>query len=37
VQPIATVDGVALPSVPGPITDRLAAAFAKLVVENLGP
>jgi branched-chain amino acid aminotransferase len=37
VQPIATVDGVALPAVPGPITERLAAAFAQLVISNLDP
>ena len=37
VQPIATVDGVALPSVPGPATERLAAGFAKLVARNLDP
>ena len=37
VQPIASVDGVPLPSVPGAITERLAAAFAKLVTSNLDP
>jgi branched-chain amino acid aminotransferase len=37
VQPIATVDGVPLPAVPGPITERLAAGFAKLVAGNLDP
>jgi branched-chain amino acid aminotransferase len=37
VQPIATVDGVALPSAPGPITKRLAAAFADLVARDPDP
>jgi len=37
VQPIATVEGHSLPSVPGPVTQRLAAAFAKLVASNVDP
>jgi branched-chain amino acid aminotransferase len=37
VQPIATVDGVPLPAVPGPITERLAAGFAKLAAANIDP
>lgn len=37
VQPIATVDGVALPISPGPVTQRLAQGFADLVARNLDP
>ena len=37
VQPIATVDGHALPASPGPATERLAAGFAKLVASNVDP
>ena len=37
VQPIATVDGLALPAVPGPITTRLAAAFTELTGRDLDP
>ena len=37
VQPIATVDGVALPRSPGPITTRLAAAFTDLTARDLDP
>jgi branched-chain amino acid aminotransferase len=37
VQPIATVDGVSLPTVSGPTTQRLAAGFAALVDRDLDP
>ncbi|GIU86859.1 MAG: 4-amino-4-deoxychorismate lyase [Acidimicrobiia bacterium] len=37
VQPIAHVDGVALPAAPGPVATRLAAAFAQLVARDLDP
>jgi branched-chain amino acid aminotransferase len=37
VHPIAHVDGVALPRVPGPVTQRLADAFADLVARDLDP
>jgi len=37
VQPISTVDGVALPIVSGPVTQRLAAGFADLVDRDLDP
>ncbi len=41
VQPIAHVDGAAVPAVgpasPGPITVRLAAAFADLVARTSDP
>ena len=37
VQPIATVDGVALPAAPGPITARLAAAFTELASRTDDP
>jgi branched-chain amino acid aminotransferase len=37
VQPVATVDGVALPQCPGPITSRLAAAFTALTKRDLDP
>ena len=36
-QPIALVDGGALPDPPGPITSKLAAAFADLVARDLDP
>jgi branched-chain amino acid aminotransferase len=37
VQPIASVDGVALPIAPGPITTRLADAFTALTKRDLNP
>jgi branched-chain amino acid aminotransferase len=37
VQPIATVDGVALPAAPGPTTTRLAEAFSALTKRDLDP
>jgi branched-chain amino acid aminotransferase len=37
VQPIAHVDGVALPAAPGPLSTRLATAFGKLVARNPDP
>lgn len=37
VQAIARVDGVALPTAPGPVTSRLAAAFTDLVARNVDP
>jgi branched-chain amino acid aminotransferase len=37
VQPIAHIDGHALPAVDGPISRRLAAAFRNLIAENLDP
>jgi len=37
VQPIATVDGVALPLTPGPVTTRLATAFTELTKRDLDP
>jgi branched-chain amino acid aminotransferase len=37
VQPIASVDGAALPASPGPITTRLAAAFTALTATDLDP
>jgi branched-chain amino acid aminotransferase len=37
VQPIATVDGHALPAAPGPVTEKLAAAFTDLVGRDLDP
>jgi len=37
VQPIAHVDGVAMPAAPGPVTARLAEAFRDLVAHNLDP
>jgi branched-chain amino acid aminotransferase len=37
VQPIATVDGVALLVAPGPVTTALADAFTKLTVRNVDP
>ncbi len=36
-QPIASVDGAALPAAPGPITARLAAAFTDLTNRDLDP
>jgi branched-chain amino acid aminotransferase len=37
VQPIAHVDGVPLPSVGGPVSERLAHAFRDLVARDLNP
>ncbi len=37
VQPISVVDGVALPSVPGPLTKAAGEAFADLVRRHLDP
>jgi branched-chain amino acid aminotransferase len=37
VQPVAAVDGVALPSCPGPLTAAAAAAFAAVVTRSLDP
>ena len=37
VQPIAHVDGVALPAAPGPVATALAAAFRALVARDLDP
>src|SRR4051794_40892187 len=37
VQPIAAVDDRALPAVPGPVTARLATAFAELLARDLDP
>ena len=37
VQAIAHVDGIALPTAPGPVTSRLAAAFTALVARNIDP
>ncbi len=37
VQPIATVDGVALPSAPGPVTKAVMTAFADLLARDLDP
>ena len=37
VQPIAKVDGVALPACPGPATQRLAAGFTDLTRRDLDP
>jgi branched-chain amino acid aminotransferase len=36
-QPIASVDGIALPAAPGPITSRLAIAFTELTERDLDP
>jgi branched-chain amino acid aminotransferase len=36
-QPIASVDGVALPAAPGPATKRLAAAFTDLTNREMDP
>jgi branched-chain amino acid aminotransferase len=37
VQPIDRIDARPLPQVPGPLTQKAAAAFAALVAENLDP
>jgi branched-chain amino acid aminotransferase len=37
VQPIAAVDGNALPAAPGPVTERLAAAFTDLIARSPDP
>jgi branched-chain amino acid aminotransferase len=37
VQPIARVDGTALPAVCGPVSSRLASAFSELVARDLDP
>jgi len=37
VQAISHVDGHALPSAPGPVTERLAAAFVDLLARDLDP
>jgi branched-chain amino acid aminotransferase len=37
VQPIAHVDGVALPAAPGPVSTKLAAAFKDLVARSPDP
>ncbi len=37
VQPIATVDGHALPRAPGPVTEKLAALFTHLTSRDLDP
>ena len=37
VQPIETVNGTALPQAPGPITSRLAEAFADLAKRDTDP
>jgi len=37
VQPVAAVDGDALPAAPGPVTELLTTAFATLVRTNLDP
>jgi branched-chain amino acid aminotransferase len=37
VQPVAAVDGVALPPCPGPLTRAAAAAFAALVARSVDP
>jgi branched-chain amino acid aminotransferase len=37
VQPISEVDGRRLPAAPGPITAKLADAFASLVAQDLDP
>lgn len=37
VQAISHVDGHALPAAPGPVTERLAAAFVDLVARDLDP
>jgi branched-chain amino acid aminotransferase len=36
-QPIARVDGTPLPAAPGPITERLAAAFTELTCREMDP
>jgi branched-chain amino acid aminotransferase len=37
VQPIATIDGRPLRDVPGPVTEKLAAAFSALVARDTDP
>jgi branched-chain amino acid aminotransferase len=37
VQPVAAVDGVALPPCPGPLTRAAAGAFAELVARSVDP
>jgi branched-chain amino acid aminotransferase len=37
IQPIATVDGVALAAAPGSITERLAAEFTELTSQDVDP
>ena len=37
VQPIASIDGRALPSCPGPLTQAATAAFSALVARGLDP
>jgi branched-chain amino acid aminotransferase len=37
VQPVRSVDDVALPHCPGPLTEHAASAFADLVGQNLDP
>jgi branched-chain amino acid aminotransferase len=37
VQPIAHVDGVALPAAPGPVSTQLAAEFKELVTREHDP
>jgi branched-chain amino acid aminotransferase len=37
VQPIATIDGRHLPAAPGPVAERLAAAYADLVARDRDP
>jgi branched-chain amino acid aminotransferase len=37
VQPIDAVDGHQLPTVPGPLTTKVAGAFAELLVRDLDP
>ena len=36
-QPIAHVDGLALPAAPGPVTEKLAAAFTGLTTRSIDP
>jgi branched-chain amino acid aminotransferase len=36
-QPVASVDGAALPSCPGPVTERLSAAFTDLTNRAVDP
>jgi branched-chain amino acid aminotransferase len=36
-QPIARVDGIALPAAPGPVARELAAEFRALVARDLDP
>ena len=37
VQPISSVDGTALPACPGPVTERVAAAYAALLESDPDP